>query len=202
MTAQPKLGPQEPPDDPHIFNRRQPDGTFRPISEFFEPEKQRDTMTQHTPTPWKLVNLNDCPGLIDIEGADGIVVNTTPHEADDPNPMRIVACVNFCGEVLTDALEESNLEGMYTRGAGDDLKAMAVKFRDQRDVLRQDKADLVEAAEAAIRYDESIAGRATRGEYDLSGSGYGVAEGEDLDALYLDWITKAKAAIAKAGKES
>ena len=30
------LGPQEPPQDPRIFNRRQPDGSFRPVSEFFK----------------------------------------------------------------------------------------------------------------------------------------------------------------------
>ena len=27
-----KPGPQEPPDDPRIFNRRQPDGSFRPLT--------------------------------------------------------------------------------------------------------------------------------------------------------------------------
>ena len=42
---QPKIGFQEPPNDPRIFNRRQPDGTFRPISEFFE---KGNTM-KHTP---------------------------------------------------------------------------------------------------------------------------------------------------------
>ena len=29
-------GPQEPPQDPRIFNRRQADGTFRPLDKFFE----------------------------------------------------------------------------------------------------------------------------------------------------------------------
>lgn len=29
------LGPQEPPDNPMIFNRRQPDGSYRDIKEFF-----------------------------------------------------------------------------------------------------------------------------------------------------------------------
>jgi hypothetical protein len=28
--------PFEPPNDPRIFNRRQPDGTYRPLSHFFE----------------------------------------------------------------------------------------------------------------------------------------------------------------------
>jgi hypothetical protein len=33
------FGPQEPPQDYRIFNRRQPDGTFRPLSEFFDTTK-------------------------------------------------------------------------------------------------------------------------------------------------------------------
>lgn len=37
---QPKLGPQEPPDDPRIFNRRQPDGSFKPMAEFFAVEME------------------------------------------------------------------------------------------------------------------------------------------------------------------
>lgn len=32
-----RQGPQEPPQDPRIFNRRQTDGTYRPLSEFFDP---------------------------------------------------------------------------------------------------------------------------------------------------------------------
>ena len=30
------IGPQEPPNNPVIFNRRRPDGTFPPLSEFFD----------------------------------------------------------------------------------------------------------------------------------------------------------------------
>lgn len=30
------LGPQEPPNNSMIFNRKQPDGTYRPVSEFFD----------------------------------------------------------------------------------------------------------------------------------------------------------------------
>ncbi len=29
------IGPQEPPQDFRIFNRRQPDGTYRPLADFF-----------------------------------------------------------------------------------------------------------------------------------------------------------------------
>ena len=35
-TFTPKLGPQEPPEDHRIFNRRLPNGTRRPVSEFFD----------------------------------------------------------------------------------------------------------------------------------------------------------------------
>ena len=40
----PVIGPQEPPQDYRIFNRRQADGTFRPLSEFFgtRTDAQRD----------------------------------------------------------------------------------------------------------------------------------------------------------------
>ena len=31
------LGPQEPPQDIRIFNRRQADGSFRPLTDFFRP---------------------------------------------------------------------------------------------------------------------------------------------------------------------
>ena len=55
---------------------------------------------------------------------------------------------------------------------------------------------LTEACEAALRYDEGICGRAARGEVDLLGTGAGIAEGVDLDTLYDDWISKAKAALA------
>lgn len=58
-------------------------------------------------------------------------------------------------------------------------------------------ADLLAACEAALRYDESILGQAARGNVDLLNTGLGVAEGEDLDSLYEDWMSKAHAAIAK-----
>ena len=58
--------------------------------------------------------------------------------------------------------------------------------------------ELLEACEAAMRYDASICGCAARGEYSLIEGGGGVAEGEDLDELYADWIDKAREAIAKA----
>lgn len=60
---------------------------------------------------------------------------------------------------------------------------------------------LYEACLAALRYDRSIIGKAVRGEYDLRKDGHGVTEGEDLDNLYLDWMTKARAAVATVAGE-
>ena len=58
-------------------------------------------MTQHTKEPWKLANLEchwgtNCPGHVDIEGADGNTVNPAPYLKDSPDAARIVACVNAC----------------------------------------------------------------------------------------------------------
>ncbi len=69
------------------------------------------------------------------------------------------------------------------------LKAELQQSQAREKVLR-------EACEAALRYDEGICGRAARGEVDLLGTGAGIAEGVDLDTLYDDWISKAKAALA------
>ena len=35
----PLFGSQEPPQDYRIFNRRQPDGNYRPLSEYWDPIK-------------------------------------------------------------------------------------------------------------------------------------------------------------------
>lgn len=58
--------------------------------------------------------------------------------------------------------------------------------------------DLLIACQAAIRYDESIAGKAIRGDVDLLATGGAIAASDNLDALYADWIDKARAAIARA----
>lgn len=63
-------------------------------------------------------------------------------------------------------------------------------------------AKAVDACQAAIRYDDSIFGRAARGEVNLLESGAGIAEGKDLDALYDDWISKANAALAAYREET
>ncbi len=41
-----QLGVQEPPQDYRIFNRRQPDGTFRPLSVFWEAPKIKPTFDE------------------------------------------------------------------------------------------------------------------------------------------------------------
>lgn len=47
---------------------------------------------------------------------------------------------------------------------------------------------------AAIKYDEAIRRRADNGDFELDARG-AIAEGHDLDALYEDWMTKARAAV-------
>lgn len=58
--------------------------------------------------------------------------------------------------------------------------------------------DFLEAAKAAVAYDDVVRKRGADGEVSLD-PGVAVAEGADLDTLYFDWINKARAAIAKAG---
>lgn len=49
MTILP-LGPQEPPNDPMIYNRRQADGTFRRLVGFWEREAEMKTPTEEKPS--------------------------------------------------------------------------------------------------------------------------------------------------------
>ncbi len=63
--------------------------------------------------------------------------------------------------------------------------------------------ELVSACLAAVKYDEAIRGRAHEGSVEpLSmDPSRAFAEGHDLDELYEDWMTKARAALKKAGVE-
>lgn len=58
IATAPQLGPQEPPDDYRIYNRRRPDGTFPPLSGFFA-VRQADAGNVATP---ELVALNKAAG--------------------------------------------------------------------------------------------------------------------------------------------
>lgn len=75
------------------------------------------------------------------------------------------------------------------------LIAAAPETKAQRDAL-------LVACKAALAYDQSIVGRAARGEVDLLRRGGGISYGCDLDGLYDDWISKAKAAIAMTKGET
>lgn len=55
--------------------------------------------------------------------------------------------------------------------------------------------DLLAAAQAALAYDNAIA---ACGNDPDSMSSHCTAEGDNLDALYDDWMSKSRAAIAKA----
>lgn len=52
------------------------------------------------------------------------------------------------------------------------------------------------ACEAAIAYDNSIIGKAARGEVELNDMGAAYSDATDLDLLYADWQEKSKAALA------
>lgn len=54
---------------------------------------------------------------------------------------------------------------------------------------------MLEACLAAVVYDDAIRSCANDPEKMTE---FGTAEGDDLDALYLDWMTKSRAAIASA----
>jgi hypothetical protein len=57
--------------------------------------------------------------------------------------------------------------------------------------------ELLAAAKAALAYDAAIWRRGQDGTYDTDPLG-AIAEGHDLDALYMDWRNKARDAVAKA----
>jgi hypothetical protein len=58
-------------------------------------------------------------------------------------------------------------------------------------------AVLIAACRAAIAYDEAIARHGLVDDCKpLAGQFGAVTQGDDLDALYMDWMTKARAALA------
>ena len=61
--------------------------------------------------------------------------------------------------------------------------------------------ELLEACEAAIKYNTAIQKRCIDGVINIMDTGGAVAMGDDLDDLYNDWINKARVAIAKANGE-
>lgn len=65
------------------------------------------------------------------------------------------------------------------------------------DALKLENKRLREACEAAVKYDDAIRGKAGEGNYDLLDAGGAIARGEDLDSLYMDWMTKARQALGK-----
>lgn len=61
-------------------------------------------------------------------------------------------------------------------------------------------ADLLELAEAAVKYDAAIRARAHDGLFERGADGSASTSGEDLDDLYLDWLVKARGALEKWGR--
>lgn len=56
---------------------------------------------------------------------------------------------------------------------------------------------LLGAVRAAIAYDNAIRKRVVDGAVKIIDTGGGVAMGDDLDSLYLDWINKARDALGE-----
>ena len=75
------------------------------------------------------------------------------------------------------------------------LIAAAPETAAERDRLKAINAELLAAAQAGIAYDKAIAECANDPDKMAT---YHTAQGDDLDALYDDWITKTRAALAKA----
>lgn len=57
--------------------------------------------------------------------------------------------------------------------------------------------EMLAACQAAERYFQSVCGRAASGEVSLLENGGGVVKGEELNALFDDWVRKTKLALAK-----
>lgn len=76
-----------------------------------------------------------------------------------------------------------------------EVEAGLAEFREARATVEA----LIEAAEAASRYDDAIQSCANEPERMAS---FCTAEGDDLDFLYSDWIDKSRAALARAKGES
>lgn len=104
-------------------------------------------------------------------------------------------------QIIRDALAllRYKLESDFLHDRSDDVycdeadKALTRLEKDDRDELIE---RLVSAAQAAINYDNAIIKRVANGRVNIMDTGGGIAMGDDLDALYLDWITKAQQALA------
>ena len=88
-----------------------------------------------------------------------------------------------------DAMADAGIEVEYYGGA-----VICESVARQNKPLIKAAPEMLEACEAATKYDNAI--RLCADDPDKMSS-YCTAEGEDLDRLYLDWITKARNAIAK-----
>ena len=61
--------------------------------------------------------------------------------------------------------------------------------------LFRDHFALLAACEAALAYDAALQKRVVDGQVNIMETGGGVAMGDDLDALYDDWINKTRSAL-------
>ena len=74
IATAPQFGPQEPPADYRIYNRRRPDGTFPPLAGFFDEavrQADADTMT----------DVSDWQAQAEADHADWLDNNRTMEDA-------------------------------------------------------------------------------------------------------------------------
>ncbi len=80
-----QLGVQEPPNDAMIYNRRQPDGTFRPLTGFFQREENMTTEEREGETD--MLHCRDCGYYRPIGGGLGKCPRSVCPFGGDSEPV-------------------------------------------------------------------------------------------------------------------
>ena len=71
--------------------------------------KENKKLPLHTPEPWFLNKKEDI--LRFVLSKEGLIAETF-NENDEANSMRIVACINACAGISTEALEHGVINGL------------------------------------------------------------------------------------------
>jgi hypothetical protein len=107
---------------------------------------------------------------------------------DSPTPHSITLARKLIGQGQVGALTPSELEWIEYIGT----------LERRLSAAEADARRLREACEAAIAYDAAIHRKGFMGDVEnYAGEREHYATGDDLDALYEDWVGKARAALGK-----
>lgn len=143
-------------------------------------------MEQHTPTPWKVSEkdwyvISNCGHICEMMGPFG-------YEVNKANARRIVACVNACEGIETEALETMP-SGKIARlkKERDEVIIDKMALMMERDNLKVKNARLLEALKWTV---ENL----------QEASGLTDSEGGDYTEVYHQVIKAANIAIAEAEK--